>query len=115
MTAQQKNEQKKQQHRILIKKHNIQFDGPVSRDKWPPNHKQTFNNIQKLGQIDFMQYRESITIDSEEKPWREQTRRRAERIACLARMCREGRKNEAGWRMSLESEILARFTIEVAW
>ncbi|CZR61916.1 uncharacterized protein PAC_11813 [Phialocephala subalpina] len=80
----------------------------------PSTHRATFANIKKLGRLEFFEYRESITVDSEENPWREQTKRRAERIATLARICRDGRKNEAGWRMSLESEILARFTIEVA-
>lgn len=109
MTAQQK-----QEHRNLIKEYNINFDGPIDRALWPSAHFQTFSNIQKLGRTGFAEYRESVTIDSEDNPWREQTKRRAERIATLAKICREGRKNEAGWRLSLESEILARFTIEVA-
>jgi post-segregation antitoxin (ccd killing protein) len=71
-------------------------------------------NIRKLGRIEFAEYRESVAVDSEDNPWREQTKCRAERIANLAKLCLDGRKNEAGWRMSLESEILARFTIEVA-
>jgi hypothetical protein len=107
-------EQKQQLH-TLIKKYNIHFDGEKSRDNWPTSHAQTFSNIKKLGMTDFLEYRDIITIESDEKPWREQTRRRAERIASLAKICRDGRKNEAGWRMSLESEVLARFTIEVAW
>jgi hypothetical protein len=106
--------QNKQEHRNLIKEHNIHFDGPIDRGKWPSVHFRTFNNIQKLGGTEFAEYRESVTIDSEDTPWREQTKRRAERIAGLAKMCRDGRKNEAGWRMCLESEILVRFTIEVA-
>ncbi|OBT59599.1 hypothetical protein VE04_00034 [Pseudogymnoascus sp. 24MN13] len=106
--------QQKQEHRNLVKEYNIFFDGPIDRAQWPTAHCQTFSNIQKLGRTGFAEYRESVTVDSEDKPWREQTKSRAERIAALARICREGRKNEAGWRMSLESEILARFTIEVA-
>lgn len=105
----------KEKYRILIKKYNISFDGPVSQDEWPACHKKTFDNIRKLGRIEFSQYRESISADSEFHPWREQTRRRAERIADLATLSRAGRKNEAGWRLLLESEILVRFTIEVAW
>jgi hypothetical protein len=105
----------KEQHRHLIKKYKIHFDGQVDKEKWPRNHDQTFANIQNLGRTEFAQYHANITIDSEEKPWRGQTRRRAERITALARVCREGRKNEAGWRLTMESEILARFTVEVAW
>ncbi|KIN03109.1 hypothetical protein OIDMADRAFT_195711, partial [Oidiodendron maius Zn] len=104
----------KQSPHNLIKDYNIHFDGPIDQDQWPPAHFQTFSNIQKLGRTGFVAFRESITIDSEDKPWRGQTRRRAERIVNLAKICREGRKNEPGWRLSVESEILARFTIEVA-
>lgn len=106
--------QQKQDLRILIQKYNIHFDGPIDRIQWPATHFQTFENIQKLGHTEFASYRESITIESDDKPWRQQIKLRAERIVNLAKLCRAGRKNEAGWRMSLESEILARFTIEVA-
>ena len=104
----------KQEHRNLIKDYNIHFDGPIDQDQWPSAHFQTFSNIQKLGRTGFVAFRESITVDSEDNPWRGQTRRRAERIVNLAKICRDGRKNEPGWRLSVESEILARFTIEVA-
>jgi hypothetical protein len=105
----------KGEYRNLIKKYRIQFDGPVEGDKWPASHRKTFDNIRKLGRTEFPQYHESISADSEFHPWREQTKRRAERITDLAILCRKGRKNEAGWRLLLESEILVRFTIEVAW
>jgi hypothetical protein len=97
----------------LIKDYNIHFDGPIDRAKWPPADFRTFNNIQKLGRTEFAEYREIVTIDSEDTPWREQTKRRAERIASLAKIFRDGGKNEAGWGMTLGSEIFARFTIEV--
>jgi hypothetical protein len=105
----------KEQYRILIKKYNICFDGPVCQDEWPASHRRSFDSIRKLGRMELSQYRESISVDSELYPWREQTRRRAERVADLAALCRAGRRNEAGWRLLLESEILVRFTIEVAW
>lgn len=105
----------KERRRRLTKRYNIQFRGFADEDEWPVAHKTSFQNIKKLGQTDFNLYRGAVTVDSDECPWREQTRSRAERIARLAKICLDGRKNEAGWRMSLESEVLARFTIEVAW
>jgi len=105
----------KEEYRTLMKEYRIHFDGPVGKDEWPASHRKKFDDIRNLGRTEFLQYRESIRADSEFYPWREQTKRRAERIAELAERCREGRKNEAGWRLSLESEILVRFTIEVAW
>jgi hypothetical protein len=105
----------KEKYLILIKKYNIQFDGPLTGDEWPACHETTFANIRKLGRIEFKQYQESISVDSVLHPWRQQTKYRAERITGLAKLCRDGRRNEAGWRLLLQSEILARFTIEVAW
>ena len=104
-----------QQHlRKLIRQYNIHFDRG-DRTHWPLTCQETFANIKALGEKNFEAYCESITVESEEKPWRAQTKRRAERIAEFATRCLEERKNEAGWRMNLESEILARFTIEVNW
>jgi hypothetical protein len=80
--------QLKQDHCNLIKEHNIHFDGPVDRAQWPSVHFQTFSNIQRLGRMEFAEYRESVTIESEDNPWREQTKRRAERITKLAKICR---------------------------
>ena len=39
-------------------------------------------------------------------------KRGAERISKLAMSCLKGRKNEAGWRLLLGSEILVRFIVE---
>ncbi|KAF4969181.1 hypothetical protein FSARC_3557 [Fusarium sarcochroum] len=78
--------------RRLMKKYHIFFDGP----------------------IDSIEYRESITADSSRSPWRHQAQRRAKRIAEKAKLCIEGRRNESGWRLSLESDVMARFTVEIA-
>jgi hypothetical protein len=87
--------EQKEQHRNLVKKYKIHFDGPDRRMIWPLTHIQTFKNIQKLGKTEFQSYRESVTVDSAaERPWREQTRRRAKRISSLANGCREALANE---------------------
>lgn len=101
--------------RRLTKKYRIFFDGPLSRDKWPPTHAQLFHNIQSLGQTRFHDYKAEKINASVYEPWGAQNIRRAERIVERAkRLCSENR-NEAGWRLELESEIFSRFTIEVAW
>jgi hypothetical protein len=104
-----------EQFRILTKTHNIHFDGPVERREWPSNYENIFLDVQKLGTAIFEEYCESSVIDSLDKPWRTSTRRRAKRLAALANLCRRERRNEAGWRMLVEPEVMARFTIEVAW
>ncbi|KAJ3533995.1 hypothetical protein NM208_g7734 [Fusarium decemcellulare] len=103
--------------RRLMAKYGIEFLGPVDSLKendQPSPHVTVVSHVRQLGRTQFSQYHDNITIDSNEQPWRGQMRRRAERIASLARMCLKGRKNEMGWRLTLESEVMARFTVEVS-
>jgi hypothetical protein len=104
-----------QQFRILAKQYNIYFDGLVDRKAWPSSCEDIFRDIQKLGTAVFEEYCESSVIDSLNKPWKASNRRRAERLAALASLCRRERRNEPGWRLVVESEVMTRFTIEVAW
>ncbi|KAI8632212.1 hypothetical protein F5Y19DRAFT_354295 [Xylariaceae sp. FL1651] len=110
--------ERREAHRRLMKKYKIEFVGPVDslsdRDQIPDHHHTIVSHIRHLSRNEFSQFRESIAVDSDERPWREQIRRRAERVASLADSCRKARKNEPGWRLTLESEILARLTVEVA-
>ena len=99
----------------LTKKYNIHFDGPVERKAWPSDCENIFCDVQKLGTAVFKEYCESSVIDSLNKPWKVNTRRRAERLTDLASRCRREHRNEPGWRLVVEPEVMARFTIEVAW
>ncbi|KAF5004166.1 hypothetical protein FDECE_9304 [Fusarium decemcellulare] len=103
--------------RRLMAKYGIEFLGPIDslRGKDEPfDHDTITAHVRQLGRTQFSQYYDNVTIDSNERPWRGQMRRRAERITSLARMCLKGRKNEMGWRLTLESEVMARFTVEVS-
>jgi hypothetical protein len=101
--------------RLLTRKYNIHFEGPVERKAWPSSFENIFLDIQKLGIVVFDEYCESSVIDSLNKPWKASARRRAKRLVALADLCRRERRNEAGWRMVIEPEVMARFTVEVAW
>ncbi|KAF5589548.1 hypothetical protein FPCIR_6751 [Fusarium pseudocircinatum] len=103
--------------RQLMKKYNIVFDGPIdsiSNPQWPSTCNTVFEHIRQLGRTDYSQYRESISADFTKSPWRYQVQRRAKRITEKAKLCIESRKNESGWRLSLESEVMARFSVEIA-
>ncbi|KAF4498054.1 hypothetical protein FAGAP_5774 [Fusarium agapanthi] len=103
--------------RQLMKKYNIIFDGPIdsiSNPQWPSNCNTIFEHIRRLGKTDYSEYRESISADFTRFPWRHQLQRRAKRIAESAKRCLESRKNECGWRLALESEVMARFSVEIA-
>lgn len=105
----------REKYNLLIDKYNIEFAGEVDPDKWPTVFEKKFAEIRRLGLQEFSKYEASINADTALHPWREHTKRRAERIAILAGECRRAGQNEDGWRLKLESEILLRFTIEVAW
>ena len=101
--------------RKLTKKYKISFDGPLSREQWPPTHARLFQNIQSLGQMRYHEYKADTTKRSLNEPWVAQSTRRAERVVARAKRLRSENRNEAGWRLELEPEIFSRFTIEVAW
>ncbi|KAF4422197.1 hypothetical protein F53441_14301 [Fusarium austroafricanum] len=103
--------------RQLMKQYNIVFDGPIDsirNPQWPKTCEDIFENIQALGKKGYSQYSQSISADFARTPWKYQVQARADWIADKAKQCIEARKNESGWRLSLESEIMARFTVEIA-
>jgi len=105
--------------RKLMQKYNICFDGPISsadRARWPETCKGIFGDIRDLGRRDYEQYQTSISADLRSRyPWRELMKSRARHVVGLAKRCLDGRKNEAGWRMSVEPEIMKRLVGEVNW
>ena len=106
--------------RKLIKKHKIHFDSPVNfpftrPEQWPTNRVSIVEVVQGLGQTPYLGYQESIGHDTFHRPWREQMRRRADRLAEEAERCLSERRNEAEWRARIEEKVLARLSIEVAW
>ncbi|EXL93514.1 hypothetical protein FOIG_13647 [Fusarium odoratissimum NRRL 54006] len=103
--------------RQLMKKYNIIFDGPIdsiTNPHWPSNCNTIFDHIRRLGKTDYSEYRESISADFTRFPWRHQAQQRAKRITKIAKRCLESRKNESGWRLALELEVMARFSVEIA-
>lgn len=105
----------REQLRSLMQQYRITFDKPSDHKTWPARHESVFSDVRTLGATVFDDYNESSVVDSINKPWKRNTKRRAIRLAALAGRAQEEDRNEAGWRMALESEAMARFTIEVAW
>lgn len=97
----------------LKQEYNIHFDDHESR--WSVHLKKTFGNIAARGTTSYENYHENITFESEERPWRAQTKHRAAMIAETATRCLKAKKNEAGWRLNVEHLILNRFSVEVSW
>ncbi|KAH0829784.1 hypothetical protein FOPE_10126 [Fonsecaea pedrosoi] len=95
----------------LLRQYNIFFD---LNKRQAEGHEALFRDISTLGSYDLDKYRPDITVESTQKPWRLKTVERAKAISAKALRCLEQDKNESSWRLSIESEILARFSIEVA-
>jgi len=109
-----KNSANENDPRKLLQKYNVFLD---LNERQAPGHEDCFDDIRNLGKRNVEDYRSSITIDSRKRPWlqTEMMLKRVRAISAKARRCLQAGKNEAGWRLSLESEILSRFEIEVVW
>ena len=83
----------------------------------PPAHKDKFAIIQSLGRTLFNTYGSAYipNINTPDKPWELQNKLRASKLQTFAARCRRENRNEAGWRYEVESRLLERFDIEVAW
>ena len=101
--------------RLLLKKCSIFFEGPIEPTEWPNTHQSLFGAIQELGKYRYTAYEEVRKTRSTDQPWGSDILRRADRINSIAKRCYREKRNEAGWRLSLEPELFARFAVEVAW
>lgn len=80
----------------------------------PIQHRETFNLIRSIRHRTLEDYSKDIAFQSNE-PWRKQTHDRVKWIACRAANLVNQRRNEAGWRSTLENDVFHRFRVEVAW
>jgi hypothetical protein len=55
-----------------------------------------FDDVQRLSKKTFQDYSKSSIIESLQMLWEETTKRSAERVAALAKRCRDESRNEAG-------------------
>ncbi|EXJ68817.1 uncharacterized protein A1O5_07748 [Cladophialophora psammophila CBS 110553] len=100
------------ERRKLLRESNVFFDLNQSQAPGPEAY---FQDIRALGGTNLDEYRANITIESDQKPWRQVILQHANFLSAKARRCLEQDKNEAGWRLLVEPAVIARFGIEVAW
>jgi hypothetical protein len=101
--------------RRLMKKYRVVFKSPSASDQWPFEHFNRFDSIRKIRFQRLETFCPPIDILSEEKPWKEKTRIQARWLAKRASHLFNQQRNEAGWRLGLENDVLRRLTVEVAW
>ena len=99
----------------LAKEYNITFDGPGSTNRWPDVHARHFKVVQAQGSQTHESYRDASRVTFNDRPWRSRTKQRAEQVAAEARQLYSDKSNEMEWRLSLESDILARFKQRITW
>ncbi|PQE30536.1 1,4-alpha-glucan branching enzyme protein [Rutstroemia sp. NJR-2017a WRK4] len=100
--------------RRLAKRYGITIQSPPNAHLWPAVHRGLFESLRKVGDQKFDNFSASIDIRSNDEPWREQTKHRAEWLAKRAAHLFNQQRNEAGWRFGLENDVLRRFSVEVA-
>jgi hypothetical protein len=81
----------------------------------PPEHQARFEHIQALGRFEYDSYGLQPSPETVDKPWQLLNKCKANKLSQLAIKCKEEKRNEAGWRDSVESKVFERFEIEVAW
>lgn len=100
--------------RQLLQKLGISFKS-FNTEALPIQHRETFNLIRSIRQRTLEDYSKNIASFQGNEPWRKQTQDRVKWIACRAANLISQRRNEAGWRSSLENDVFHRFRVEVAW
>lgn len=101
--------------RRLAKRFKITFKMISTPQQWPPEHQSSFQSIRRIGDQKLNTFSANIDIRSNDEPWKEQTKHRAEWLVKRAARLFDQQRNESGWRFGLENDIFRRFSVEVAW
>lgn len=99
--------------RELLNKLGISFKR-LGSHALPLQHCRTFNRIRAIQKKNLDDYHKDSTSQSN-KPWREQTYKRAKWLATCAAKLVDQQRNEAGWRFNIENDVFHRFRVDVAW
>jgi len=81
----------------------------------PTDHKDIFAIVQSLGRTSYSTFGYTPNLETPEKPWQLENKKRAATLVHFAAKCRRESRNEAGWRNEVEFRLFERFDIEVAW
>ena len=96
----------------LRKEHHIHFVGPISSERWPENHRNVFESIEKLKQFRYATYATTQEIGGG-FDWKGKAKEHARRLSEKADDCVS--RNEATWRFACEPLVFSRLTSEIAW
>ena len=81
----------------------------------PEEHRVKFRHIQWLGHQKFSEYCAQLSMLPTSGPWQHERKNVASIIFKRAAKCKDEKRNEDGWRESIEYRIFDRFDTEVIW
>lgn len=90
------------------KQYNIVFEDALPADKWPPNHRDVFEKIEKA-----REFRYSTYATAQGELDRSHAKIQARKLVVAAKDCLS--RNEPTWRHACESLVFSRLSAEVAW
>jgi hypothetical protein len=103
----------RQKFESLRKKHGIIFDLELPQNKWPKEHRDVLEAIEKIKNFKYHSYAADEGADLEATPWKLDAKSQAVKLTGKVKDC-VGR-NESTWRFGCESVVFSRFAAEIAW
>ena len=94
------------------KQHRIVFHAVLPPDKWPSNHRDVFEKIEKAKQFKYSTYA-AAQDELDRSPWKGDAKMQARKLVVAAKDCIS--RNESTWRHACESLVFSRLFAEVAW
>ena len=90
----------------------INFTDAIPTERWPENHRDVFESIEKLKQFKYSTY--ATTQENEDGfDWTGKAKKHARKLSEKAKDCVS--RNEATWRFACEPLVFSRLTSEIAW
>ncbi len=96
----------------LRKEYNILLIDQLPQRRWPDNHREVFEAIEKVKSFKYSTYA-TATTDHDDTPWKAEAKRQARKLAEKSRDLVA--RNEATWRLACEPLVFSRLASEVAW
>jgi hypothetical protein len=95
------------------KKQNIQILPPGFRSP-SEAYGRVFKAVENISSRSFNTFVDSVD-DPFDQPWRQQVKVRAQRLVYRAHQLSLQERNEPGWRMNIEPDVMERFREEIVW
>lgn len=94
------------------KQYGIVFTDILPADKWPPNHRDVFEKIEKAKEFRYNTYA-TAQDELDRSPWKGDAKIQARKLVVAAKDCVS--RNEPTWRYACETLVFSRLSAEVAW